>query len=164
MAATLSGRPAEIGGSFRVHLHDTYTEQMTLEENRRVFRRGLERSLETITPLGKQVILVGAVPEPGFDVPTLVQLASLHDRSAQTTMSNQAGQKIPSHVDKVFRELADARSGVDYLPLWDAFCNEECRLIENGLPLYADDEHISRWAARNNVAQALGAFMNQREH
>ena len=52
-------------------------------------------------------------------------------------------------------ESIEAQDGFYYVPIWDLFCQEDCALIQDGIPLYTDDDHVTYRAAREIICPQL---------
>ncbi|HKY94602.1 MAG TPA: SGNH hydrolase domain-containing protein, partial [Kiloniellales bacterium] len=91
------------------------------------------------------VVLIGSVPEAGFNVPDTLALATLLDRRQKTfSLDRQAVDARQRRTSIMLRDLA----GRYRVPLIDpiaALCDfESCYLEKDGLSLYADEDHLSR--------------------
>jgi hypothetical protein len=154
---SLTGHGLEIGGAHRNYFADDQTTALSAQENERVFERGVARTVDTLTALGKRVVIVGGVQEPGFDVPRLLALASFNGRPEATVVSRDKVMESQRRADEIFRRVAATRPGVRYVPVWDAFCDKDCALMADGVPLYYDDDHITFRAASTLMASAIEA-------
>ena len=67
LSATGERAPGEFGS--RPLIADDSSTPLSTEHNVVVFERGLERTIRRLTALGKTVVMLGGVPEIGWDVP-----------------------------------------------------------------------------------------------
>jgi len=118
--------------------------------NAALFETGLDRTLDTLARAGKQVILVGQVPEVGFDVPTSNYAARLTGRDV-TEMIAPTVEEFAERSATVAEVLDRSSRGRDIQRLEPSslLCGESrCRVVIDGTPLYRDDNHLS---LRGNV-------------
>ncbi|MFT0862256.1 acyltransferase family protein [Ancylobacter sp. G4_0304] len=154
----LTGELPEERGASSAYFVDDQTVTPSEEESRLVFERALGRTLDELQAMGKRVIIVGGVPEPGFDVPHILALAELHGQPSPTIDSADAQEK-ERVLEEIFRRAVASRPNAYYVPVADAFCTgQQCRLLIDGTPLYHDDDHIAAATARN----VLGPLMQGR--
>jgi peptidoglycan/LPS O-acetylase OafA/YrhL len=149
-----TGIAPEIGGSYKTYLRDVDTIAINDDETFRVFSRALKRTISEIQSMGKQVLLIGGVPEPGFDVPIVLALAAHNGAPSNATLDVNAVLAANAVVEDLFEEI-DRMDGVDFLPVWDIFCHSDCALMLEGIPLYSDDDHITYRAAREIIGPQL---------
>jgi hypothetical protein len=119
-------------------------------DNHAALAAGLERAIAELIVAGKQVWLVGPIPEIGYDVPHALYidllgisggtdvrptLEEFNDReSFVRELFSAITKKYPVRVVWPHRSLCGARL---------------CEVQRNGLPLYFDDQHLTRSAARS---------------
>jgi peptidoglycan/LPS O-acetylase OafA/YrhL len=109
---------------------------------------------------GRRVLLIGPVPEPGFHVPIvtarrrMLGLAPRADRS-QADLAARAGR-----TERLLQRIAARSPSVRYLPLGDVFCQQgPCRSRNpDGIPLYFDDDHVTRTTAETLLRPRLEAI------
>jgi len=112
-----------------------------VESNDVVVERAMARTIDALLALGREVILVGPVPEVGFDVPRALALAH---------HLNLAPPPRPLLSDflerqRVFLRLASRFDGRVTLMLPHlTYCDERaCDVAREGRSLYRDDHHLS---------------------
>jgi hypothetical protein len=124
-------------------VRDSQSHDASRAENRAVFARGLDRTLTALRDAGRRVIVVGPIPEIGYDVPTTMARNIWFGRGISIEPT------IAAFLDRqrfVLETLADAqtRFGFElvqpYLSLCDA---ERCSVGTQLHPYYADDNHLS---------------------
>jgi SGNH domain (fused to AT3 domains) len=122
-------------------------------DNHVAFAAGVEQAVAKLTSAGKQVWLVGPIPEIGYDVPRTLYFDSL-------------GVKRDFHLRPTLQEFNDRQGFV--LALFAAVAKEYhvgvvwphqylcdarfCRVQQDGRPLYIDDQHLTRSAAMSMSA------------
>jgi len=154
--AVMTGLQPETGGSYRFFLTDDESQASSPEETAQVFKCALQRMVKAITVMGKDVVIVGAVPEPGFDVSTMSSLAAYHQSSAMLEVRREAVAARNRDSEAFFRQMANTYKHVHYIPVWDIFCQRHaCALMDGGVPLYYDDDHITHTTASQIVGPAL---------
>jgi peptidoglycan/LPS O-acetylase OafA/YrhL len=105
----------------------------------------LKRTAELMAKAGKRLIIIHGLPEPGFDVPWSLAVASARGRTSPT---------IAAPSEPLVRFPASA----EHIDLQQALCPDgECIAQVNGRPTYIDDDHISRSASEMIVAPFLNA-------
>lgn len=144
----ITGTEPESGGSNRTWLIDGQSSEQSPQENRRAFQRSLGRTLDRLQKLRRDVIIIGSIPEPGFDVPHNVATALHLGRHATAGIHRDAVQVRLSEADAMLESAAKARAGVHFIPIWRWFCPQSlCSLERNGVPIYSDDDHLSHQGA-----------------
>lgn len=105
-------------------------------------------TVERLLAGGKRVIIVGNVPEAGWNVPvTLIRMTQFGDggRRPLTTDARVVKDRI-AVVSTMFAPLRD-RPGVTIVEPWPLFCDRQlagrCVNEWQGQPLYKDDDHLS---------------------
>ena len=153
----LLGTNPEQGGSYRTHLvTDTGNLPPTSEGSVTLFETSLADTVQRIVASGKRVVLMGTVPEPGFDVPVMTALAAKNGAAAATTLPLAEVQERNRGVDRILGDIAARFSDVHYVRVWDSFCNgTSCSLQWNGMPAYSDDDHVSYGFAREGLGKIV---------
>ena len=153
----LLGTNPEQGGSYRTHLvSDTGNFPPTSEGSIAIFETSLAETVQRIVGSGKRVVLMGTVPEPGFDVPVMTALAAKNGAATATTLPRAEVQVRNLGVDRVLGDIAARLPGVHYVRLWDSFCDDtRCSLQWNDRPAYSDDDHVSYGFAKHGLSNTL---------
>lgn len=160
----ITGTEPESGGSNRTWLIDSQSTEQSPLESRRAFKRSLGRTLDRLQSLGRDVIIIGSIPEPGFDVPHNVATALHLGRQAKPGIARDAVQVRLSDADEMLASAAKAHPGVRFIPIWRSFCGQSlCTIEQNGVPIYSDDDHLSQQGAILVAGPALKrAFASSR--
>ena len=110
-----------------------------------ILATGLERTLRGLLALDKTIVLVGQVPEVGYDVPTANYSARLTGRNVNETIAPTRSEyeERTADVNRILAGLADAYP-VSLIDPANRLCNADfCAVVEDGTPLYRDDNHLS---------------------
>jgi peptidoglycan/LPS O-acetylase OafA/YrhL len=119
--------------------------------SRRVFNDALARSVAILTASGKKVLLVGQVPELGFDPASCLTRqelpAILVKRHECTVPTSLVSQRL-----KYSNDILSTYAGVEMVQVFfpaDVFCDQSaCRSSVGRQLLYADDNHVSAAGAK----------------
>jgi hypothetical protein len=88
------------------------------------------------------VIILGGVPEIGWDVPSLLasrlhlglplpDAPTLEDTTKRNELANTLLENIAS------------KQGIELIPLAPLLCRPDCLILESNQALYSDDDHLS---------------------
>jgi peptidoglycan/LPS O-acetylase OafA/YrhL len=135
-------------------IEDDQSEELGPEENRRVFNRSLQGTIDHLRAAHKAVVIVGGVPEVGWDVPTILALSAQHQVGLPQPRSRSETEEKYAFVDRVLSEMAE-QDGVTYVPVWSLLCPEHCLIIEDNQAIYSDAHHLSLYGARRFLGPAL---------
>ena len=130
------------GGADRF-VRDSESGEVSIAENQAVFRRGLARTLTALHAAGKNIVLIGPVPEIGFDVPTtLARSIWFNDRLRiePSLASFFIRQRFVMHTQADLQRHFGFRLIQPYQALCD---NMKCSVGGAEHPLYIDDNHLS---------------------
>ncbi|MCB1582669.1 MAG: acyltransferase family protein [Marinicella sp.] len=129
-----------------VYIKDYLTENLSREENKRVFERSFERTVEQISQLGKHITIVGQVPESEWGARELA-LAKLVRPSLNLNILKADYEERQRFVSSVFNKYqAEFKFDVIYPHLMmcdDLFCEQ----FDEGISIYRDNNHIARFYA-----------------
>ncbi len=160
--AVFTGRAPEIGGAYRTYVADNPNSDLSDASSKAAFERSVRRTMTRLTRAGKTVIILGAVPEAGFNVPELLALSNYNGQNEvgmnTLTMSNTERATL----DEIFAKIAQELPNVFYVSLWRRLCDPECRLMQNGVPIYRDDDHLTMTAAKSFVGPMLAEALRRR--
>ena len=142
-----NGGPVYLTASANAFGEDT-AENLPLLEDR------LTRLLDDFTARGLDVALIGSVPEIGWNVSWLLAGhirtgASLPNAPVATDFDPDAR----GAVDARLKAIAQARTGVTYLPVVDAFCRPDCVFWDGRVPIYTDSHHVSPFGTHRLVGK-----------
>lgn len=154
--AKVTGWKPDVGGSDRVRLVDPQSFAPSVEENGRVLQRSLSRTVTRLQNRGLKVIVIGSAPEPGLDVPLMIALSRHWGGSGPADIDIEAVRARAGAADALIVSVLRGRSGVTFLPIWEAFCsNRACDIERGGRPLFYDDDHLSVFGAKSVAGPAI---------
>jgi peptidoglycan/LPS O-acetylase OafA/YrhL len=140
------------------YLSDEQSTEVSLDENRRVFEAGLERSLAALGP-DKGTLIVTSVPEYEVLVPNY--LAKRFHRTGQLDkniylVTKEKYDSRNAAVQLAFDGLQDA-PGVSFLDAFAIFCpDDKCRMVDDDMNvLYFDANHLSRAGSDTLVREII---------
>jgi len=145
-ALSAEGRRYKNESQRKILITDDASLGASLAENKAVFVRGLERSLKALSGAGKEVFLIGPVPEPGFHVPRSLAMQERTDTKSETAPTFD---EFLERQDLVLRTLNDLAAKYDVTLIYphEALCDRDtCPVERHGRSLYADEHHLSRSA------------------
>ena len=118
-------------------------------DNAAIFARGLKRTVDALRADGRQVLLVGPVPEIGWTVPqVLARLAQEHREHVVVAPSAKKFYEREAEVLPLFHAMA-AKKGVSAVFPHDYLCKSgRCAVRKDGIPLYRDEHHLSDYGAK----------------
>jgi peptidoglycan/LPS O-acetylase OafA/YrhL len=143
-------------------LSDGQTHARDIADNRRIFERALSRTLDELTAAGKQVWIVGPVPEVGVDVPKTLANAKRFGRNIDIRPSRQQFEFRQRGTFDILDRVA-AQHGATIVPVHENLCDHySCEVASReGQPLYYDDDHLS-FSGERAVVPALEAIFENR--
>lgn len=151
-----TGTTPESGGSNRSYLVDNETNTPSLLEAQAVFRRAISRTIDRLLALGVEVVIVGTVPEPGYDVPATVALSRYHNLAEPGGPTRAAVEARMTDVETALGATASAHPAVSFLSIWQEFCPDaQCIIEHDGAPIYHDEDHLSLSGAATIARQAI---------
>jgi hypothetical protein len=133
----------------------TFLEREYSNADRKVFiRKSIEDSLDQIASLGRPVLLVDTVPEPGWNVlkKSLYLNASIDTLEATMTYPEKNFEARNEVIDGLFTQVTQKYGdSVWRIQPKDILCQASgqtlCLSWAAGMPLYSDDNHLSRYGA-----------------
>lgn len=115
--------------------------------NAAIFDHGMTRTVQQLVGLGRMVYLVSGVPEVGVYVPQALLKAQWYGRPTEISPTTEAYLARNAHILGLFNSLAG--EGVKILHPYKTLCSSErCAVEQGGVPLYADEHHLSVAGAR----------------
>jgi peptidoglycan/LPS O-acetylase OafA/YrhL len=120
------------------------------EQNHETVSIGIEQAISVLTSAGKQVWLVGPIPEIGYNVPRVLYADQLGISQPLDIRPTQEDLKLRQ--DFVFGLLDSLAQKYSLQVVWphESLCDSAlCQVQRDGVPLYFDDQHLTRSAARS---------------
>ncbi len=126
------------------------------------FQRAVLRTVDAIRATGRTVLILGDVPDVGWDVPRKIIAAERWRLPLPAVPDLAAARALSARATEAF-EVAARRPGVRFIPLVDALCRPRCRVTHDGRPIFIDTDHVTATAARTLIAPVLaGALADKR--
>jgi peptidoglycan/LPS O-acetylase OafA/YrhL len=124
-------------------------------DNHAALAAGLDKAVARLAAAGKQIWLVGPIPEIGYDVPRTLYLYSLGlPRSVDIRPTFKEFSERQAFVLKLFAHMVEKYRVRAVWP-HQFLCNSSfCDVQKDGRPLYIDDQHLTRSA----TISMLGIF------
>jgi len=135
----------------QVYLTDSPSSEASRENSRRVFRESLEKVAGALRSAGKNVIIIGPMPEPGYNVPDCLARAESGKYAVKSCMQlpRDDADRRASFVNQALQEIQASYPGiVIFFPVEKICDNTSCALSHDGRPLYMDDNHLSAEGAK----------------
>ena len=113
--------------------------------NEELVERGLDRTIRLLRELRKDVIVVSQVPEIGHDVPAANYVARLTGRSVDEMIAPLATEfrERAGAAQRIIESLAAQHEARVLHPAERLCGSHSCRIVDSGVPLYRDDNHLS---------------------
>lgn len=126
-------------------------------DNATLVETSLRQTVTKIVETGRRVVLLGPIPEAGWNVPAAEARKALFGWAPSALVTRADYESRAGRTENILRGIADATYGVRYLPLVDLFCDVQvCRTKSaDGLPLYRDNNHINQTTAQNLLPPIL---------
>lgn len=120
---------------------------------------GLKATIEEFLSTGRKVVILGQIPEVGWDLPVvLARREMLGWFPYPLPMLTEADfEARAAKAEAILTRVAATSDDVRYLRISDLFCaTGDCTLIDaEGLPLYVDEDHISLATAKELLPDRL---------
>lgn len=119
--------------------------------NFELYREGVNATVDTIRSMGRDVILLGNVPEIGWNVPRQsINHARWGDPLPDAPSFDDVMER-QGRADRVLAGLAE-RSGVHFVPIAARLCKPICTTHLDDRPVYFDDDHLTRFGSIRLIA------------
>jgi peptidoglycan/LPS O-acetylase OafA/YrhL len=120
--------------------------------NREIFARGFEKLVRLLTGAGKTVWIVGPLPEPLVRVPKALYVQQLGYDKTDIDVPRAAFLTRNRYILSLFDAIAQ-RYPVRFIWPHTMLCGETiCPVVENGMPLYFDSNHLSAFGLAKTSA------------
>lgn len=128
-----------------VVLADIESDSGAAQSNAAVFELGLRRTLDALERAGRDVVIVGQVPEIGFDVPASNYSARLtgRDLSEMIAPTVEEFRERSRSANAVLDRVLAGREVARIEPAIRLCSSQRCEVALDGVPLYRDDNHLS---------------------
>jgi hypothetical protein len=126
--------------------------------NPELVERWLRSFVQRLTAMGMKVIILGGVPEIGWDVPRTVALAEKRGEKLPRLPTLQSLAPRHAEADAILGKVAQS-SGVAFVPIAPLLCAPVCEVVDDTRPLYVDDDHLSRHGAGDVLGPRLATVL-----
>ena len=127
------------------YIQDDQSKTRSLEENRQVFARAIQRIVTTLPD--KQIFVTAFFPEQSVNVPQAAFMEAMLGRTPALGIDRSVYNQRQHYVRQVLTDAA-TRLGMQILDVGRYLCDQQrCRATEQGQSLYADDNHLTRSTA-----------------
>ncbi|MEO0550717.1 MAG: acyltransferase family protein [Pseudomonadota bacterium] len=130
-----------------------------VSENFELMSRYLPETIDLILASGREVIILGSVPEIGWDVPDYLGQNLQWGDALPETPDRAAVMQRQRRSETFLMQIADAREGVTYVSLIERMCAGECQTHSASQTYYIDDDHLSAAGAIRFVTPAIQEVM-----
>nr|AAL77346.1 putative O-acetyltransferase WavN [Vibrio cholerae] len=143
----------------RVYLGDETDYSESIDNSRRAFKEGLERTIKHLVEAGIKPILFEQVPDYDFNPSNcLVKKATygwMKDASCDLPLSVMLERQEMTNT--IIDEIAKKYPQVEVIPILSIICDEvSCKSQLNSTPLYMDNDHLNYEGARVLAEYWLG--------
>ncbi|MDV7141162.1 acyltransferase family protein [Tropicimonas sp. TH_r6] len=119
---------------------------------------------ETIADLrdeSRRVLILGPVPEPGWNVPLRLAKSALALGPLPPAPLNwQDYLARAGRTERMLDRLAQVDNQVTHAPLSVLLCGATCRVSDaQGIPIYSDDDHLTRSASETLLGRPLARIL-----
>lgn len=148
--------PAEAAADIR--LRDETGVARSTTENAAIFERGFRRLVIALRAAGKQVTIVGPLPEPQFNVPQRLYVQQFGFAGIAEPISVRDYKRRHARILSMFARMKGL-DGVSFVWPSTALCRRDvCPIEEEGHAIFFDHDHLSLWAARRTTYLYRGIF------
>ena len=143
------GRRFRSEAGHTVYLRDDDSSERSIAANQAIFTQGLNQTVERLTAMGKQVVLVSQIPEAEFKVPAALARAMHLNRNLEVAPRVEDYSERQAFVSALFLQQLN-RPGVMIVHPEQALCAQDrCAVSVAGSPIYRDSNHLTATAARS---------------
>ena len=126
-----------------------------MSDNFPIFEKALRDTIAAIRATGREVVVVGGIPEIGWSVPERVGQSLMHGLPPPAAPTPAEVGGALARADALLRTLATEGS-IRYLPVAQGFCAMRCDVLDaEARPLYRDEDHLSRTGAVDRLTPLL---------
>jgi hypothetical protein len=124
--------------------------------NSELMEIGLRNSIKALTDLNRTVILLGGVPEIGWDVPKTIASSLLHGSKAPVPPTLSEVRVRQDEADQIFQRLG-TNPKVHVVSIAQILCRPVCTVLDGTRPVYVDDDHVSVHGAVNIIGPSISS-------
>lgn len=147
-------RPSGEPGS-TVALSSTIGEKQST--NGEFVQSGLEEMVSRLSGMGLKVIILGGVPEIGWDVPKATAAALVRGDVPPTPPSMDTLYGRHFETDRILSDVSSRYTDTVFVPLHHLLCTPGCEVLDGTTPVYIDDDHLSKHGSKDVLGPRLAA-------
>jgi len=118
-------------------------------ENRSIFFSGFEALVKILTESGKTVWIVGPLPEPLSRIPRALYIEHIGLDNTNLNVSMCQFRRRHKVIMAEFARLAATYNPVKFIWPHLVLCDTlQCGVVDDGKPLFLDDNHLTVYAAK----------------
>jgi hypothetical protein len=126
-----------------IRLEDADGVAKSVADNRTIFAHGFEDLVRSLAAAGKNIWIVGPIPEPSVRVPKALYIKQLGFDSADLDISEESFENRNKYILSLFWEIAE-KYPVRFIWPHQVLCKDHsCPVVEDGKPIYFDSNHLS---------------------
>lgn len=122
--------------------------------NAEIVEKSLRNTVANLTDAGISVTLLDDVPEIAWNVPVTYLFRSRIGLPAPAPPDREEVNARSAQTLEMMVAIA-SETEAQFISLTEDLCKPICDVMHNGRPIYADDDHLSVFGARNVVAPLL---------
>lgn len=136
----------ETGKSVELDFVSGVSDHLVVGQNSFIVEAGLNQTVAEIVATGRRVVLLGPIPEVGYNLPRIMAMSDISGQPLNISITRKDFEDRSGPSEAILKRVASGNESVVYVSLSDIFCDtSRCATTnETGLPLYVDDDHISR--------------------
>lgn len=123
----------------------------TTGTNAELVKTGLQRTIQALETLDRDVIIIASVPEIGYQVPSSILTAARTGRKVESIISPTAEELTirNSEMNDILETVREEFPNVEVIEPAALLCGAEgCQVTDNNQPLYKDGNHLSTAGSR----------------
>ncbi|MCB5200693.1 acyltransferase [Loktanella sp. TSTF-M6] len=119
-----------------------------------LLREGLMQTMVRLRPLARRIVIIGQMPDIGFNVPKRTAEAAILRQSVPVGPDIATYDQTTQTTHAILRDVAQFHNGFFVSPRL-LLCADHCAIRQNGAFLYQDDNHLSVLGSRLILPQLL---------
>lgn len=106
--------------------------------------RALDRLVKELNQLGKEIIIIGPIPEMGYNIPRLTANNIQWSKNREVRVTRAIFDERQAPVFDLLGKLQEENHGLRLFFPHETLCTDEyCEILEDDDLLYLDDDHLS---------------------
>ncbi|WP_420587366.1 SGNH hydrolase domain-containing protein [Ruegeria sp.] len=121
-------------------------------------KQGVERLLQRLNDRKVDVVVVGSIPEAGLNVPDAHAASFTFGTRLRALPTREEFDRGNEPACAILLEGSRKFGTILARPV-DDLCESSCRVLENGDPIYLDEDHLNQAGARLLVSTLLNQHL-----